>query len=237
MRTALLIVFLAMVVCVSGCVFVVNSLQPFYTERDVILEPALIGSWEQQPEKGEQAAEKSPVIWAFKKSEEAAENDAASYELKMSQGDRWATFSVHLAKLGEDRFLDLYPEDICPQALGEKPGDTTTDGDGSEGGFVLLSFFLHFAPTHTVSRIHLLGDELKIAQLNADWLAEKAGEKPPSLPHVDREGALTLTASPEQLRAFLLKHASEDRAFKAPVVLKRQKPGASGRPKGRESTK
>ncbi len=51
MRIALAVVLLGMLVALTGCDilgldFVVPSLHPFYTNEDVVFDPALLGSWE-----------------------------------------------------------------------------------------------------------------------------------------------------------------------------------------------
>jgi hypothetical protein len=222
MRTALLVVLLGMVVCVSGCI--VPSVHPFYTEKDVVFDPALVGSWEEQPGQGEQAAGKPPPVWTFSKHAEAAAEKPVSYDLKITERDRWVAFSVHLIKLEKTQFLDFYPQEASPELFGGTSGSDSEEGDDEPEcvGFYLL----HFMPAHSVARVCLSGDELSVASLNDNWVATQAREKTLNLPH-EREDSLILTASPEELRSFLVAQGSNDKAFPNPLVLKRQKPAAS----------
>jgi hypothetical protein len=85
---------LLMVMC--GCI---ESLHPFYTEKDLVFEPALVWTW------GE-AGSDSKESWAFTPSGEKA------YRLVVTDSDgRSGAFEAHLASLEGALILDLYPVD------------------------------------------------------------------------------------------------------------------------------
>lgn len=71
----------------------VQSLHPLYTEKDLIFDPVLVGTWESE----------GGNLWIFHKSGEK------SYELVYQEKETPAKFQAHLVKLGHYRFLDLYP--------------------------------------------------------------------------------------------------------------------------------
>jgi hypothetical protein len=76
----------------------VPSVHPLYTEKDLVQNPALSGSWTNI---------KSSDHWAF----EAAEGK--SYQLVQTDPDgRVATFSAHLLKLDGVLFLDVQVTDL-----------------------------------------------------------------------------------------------------------------------------
>jgi len=75
---------------VTGCV---PSLNPIFTEKDVIYDPALVGTWGTDDQKEK---------WVFSKSGDNA------YKLRQtdSEGAK-AEFDVRLVRLGDYKFLDL----------------------------------------------------------------------------------------------------------------------------------
>jgi len=95
MKTFARLIKLSLLVLVAGCV---PSLQPLYTDRDVVFDPALVGVWAQDKDTREN--------WAFTK------DDEKSYKLVYTDKDGKAgPFVAHLLKVGSTQFLDLYPLD------------------------------------------------------------------------------------------------------------------------------
>jgi hypothetical protein len=75
----------------------VPSLHPLFTEKDLIFDPDLIGTWVDEDGKN---------TWTFQKS---GEN---SYELVYTENEEPAKFQAHLLKLGDFLFLDVSPEEL-----------------------------------------------------------------------------------------------------------------------------
>ncbi len=88
MKTAKTILALVAAVLMAGCV---PSLQPLYTEKDLVFEPALLGAWVGKDGKG---------VWTFEKAEDKA------YKLTYSEGHEPTEFEAHLVRLGNSLFLD-----------------------------------------------------------------------------------------------------------------------------------
>lgn len=81
-------------IILSGCV---PSLYPLYTEKDLILEPLLLGEWYEA---------NGDSIWLFNRlGNKSYELISTSFQNKTS-----CRFKVHLIKLGDYLFLDFYPE-------------------------------------------------------------------------------------------------------------------------------
>lgn len=79
-------------VLVSGCG--VPSLYPLYTDKDLVFEPALIGTWD---------SKEGPVCKFTK-------GPNKSYELIYTEKKSSAKFEAHLVRLGKDMFLDTFPD-------------------------------------------------------------------------------------------------------------------------------
>ena len=85
----------------AGCI---PSLNPLYTDENIVFEPALVGVWKQP---------QGTARWEFSKLDEK------SYRLLYTddQGQQ-GRFIGRLVRLESDLFLDLYPEDEQVEASG-----------------------------------------------------------------------------------------------------------------------
>ena len=81
----------------GGCV--VSSVFPFYTEKDVVFEPALLGSWT----KAEGGSEEE--VWKFDKAGDR------SYRFTLIQSQNATVMEGHAFKLEELLFLDVFSMD------------------------------------------------------------------------------------------------------------------------------
>lgn len=91
-RTIILIPFL---ILLAGCV---RSLHQLYTEKDLVFEEKLLGTWTKDGENND--------TWMFQK---AGEN---SYFLIETEKGAPARFEAHLVKLGRYLFLDISPSEM-----------------------------------------------------------------------------------------------------------------------------
>jgi hypothetical protein len=85
-----LLVALFAVLLFSACI---PSLQPFYTEKDLVFELSLIGSF------GET---EGSATWTFTKAGDR------EYKLTIKDKEKTSSFITHLFKLGNDHFIDLH---------------------------------------------------------------------------------------------------------------------------------
>jgi hypothetical protein len=80
---------------------------------------------------------------------------------------------------------------------------------------------------HMVGKIRIQPDEIRIAQLDADWLKKALDEKKVNLKFENMSSGLwpdiLLTGPPEEIRAFLEKYAEDKGAFPEEAIIKRQK--------------
>jgi hypothetical protein len=83
-----------MVLWLAGCS--PPSLQPLFTEQDLVFEPRLLGTW---------ADKEAKVTWALKRSGEK------SYDALCTEDGEPHWFKLHLVQLGAYLFLDLEPKD------------------------------------------------------------------------------------------------------------------------------
>ncbi|MFZ2653411.1 MAG: hypothetical protein WAX69_00715 [Victivallales bacterium] len=83
---------IAVLSIIAGCI---PSLHPLYTEKDLVFEKALVGSW--QDENNDDSR------WTFS---QAGDRE---YKLVYTEDGKTGEFVVHLLKLKDKMFLDFYP--------------------------------------------------------------------------------------------------------------------------------
>lgn len=162
----------------AGCV---PSLNPLYTAEDLVFEPKLVGIWAEK--------EDSEERWTFEKS-----GDTAYRVVYEDEDKKRGVFEVHLLRLGENLYLDFFPDDEAMKNL-----------DASD----LYKF--HWLPAHTFARVFRIEPELQMAFMNPDWLDKQLEADEKLIDHVRRGDNLVLTASTKALQEFVMKHA--DAAF------------------------
>jgi hypothetical protein len=93
-----LITIVAAGLLLAACI---PSVHPYYTEKDVVFEPKLIGEW-QEKDKAEE-----PQSWKFEEGKDKAYNLTVT-EKEGKRGE----FEAHLFKLKQDYFLDIVATEI-----------------------------------------------------------------------------------------------------------------------------
>lgn len=86
-----ILVIISAVCFIVGCI---PSLHPLYTEKDLIFEKSLVGTW---------ADENPENTWTFSQSGEK------EYKLIYAEDGKPGEFVAHLLKIKDKMFIDLYP--------------------------------------------------------------------------------------------------------------------------------
>ncbi|MBI2929509.1 MAG: hypothetical protein HYY24_27915 [Verrucomicrobia bacterium] len=96
MKKTFLLAMTGLSLALAGCV--VTSVYPFYTAKDVVFDPALLGTWiEGDPDS------KSEDTWTF------AKGDGQEYKLTIGSDAKGEVYDATLFKFTGDSFLDLFP--------------------------------------------------------------------------------------------------------------------------------
>lgn len=183
----------ALVFLSAGCL---RSLHPLYTQKDLVFDERLLGTWMEKDDKG---------LWSFEKSGEKG------YELvyyqreyrKPSVSGDTARFQVFLVKLGKHYFLDIFP------------GKLNIRND------LLVT---HLVAAHTFSRVWLGTDTLQMAMLDHDWVKKMIDARKLRVSHerLD-ENQILLTAPTREIQKIVMKYAENKDAFPGPSELVRLK--------------
>lgn len=190
MKIRNLIAILGAAALLCSCI---PSVNPFYTAKDVVFDPRLLGAW-QEKDKAD-----NPDVWKF----ESTTNNMYRLTVTEKEG-KHGQFDARLFKLQQEYFLDLIPAD-CEFAT-------------NQADLVASSMF----PGHLLVRVSQLEPELKLAFFDFDWLQKYLEKNPKTLAHRQEGDRLLLTASTRDLQRFVLKHLGEGELFEKPGAMVRQ---------------
>lgn len=141
------------------------------------------------------------LTWTFTKKAE----DAYTL-LYIDEKGKKGEFTVHLLKVGDRRFLDIY----------------AADTDIQQNDF----YKCHLLPVHTFMRMQQQGDGLQMASLKQDWIKKYLQEHPDAIKHEKVDDGILLTAQSKDMQAFLLKHDKTADAWDecSPMARRMEKP-------------
>lgn len=189
--------FYLLAVVLGGCVPVV-SLHPLFGEKDVVFNEKLIGTWVDEPNKGD-------TVWEFKR-DDANEN---AYRLIFSDKEgKKGLFVAHLVKLKDKLFLDA-----CPAPWEQQ--------DPNKIEWAYNTLFL--IPAHTFIKINSIEPQLKMQITDDEKMREFLKADPNAVKHTLLDDKPVLTASTKELQTFVLKYADDVRVFPGEIVLLQRK--------------
>jgi hypothetical protein len=113
---------------------------------------------------------------------------------------------MHLLKVGDRRLLDVYIKDL------------TCDSDACDNYDMQL-------PVHLFFRLRLDKDSAWLSEMDSDWLRDQIKSRG-QLRHevlMEDHDRVVLTASPGELRRYLLPYVADDRSFAQEDEIRRIK--------------
>lgn len=169
----------------------VLSLQPLFTDQDVNFDPALVGTFWAQEDE-------ATFTFTFKKS------SGTGYDLVVAGKDKEdeisGAFDAHLVRLGGFWFLDFYPADMP----------------------VADDFYrFHFMKGHSIARIWIVGDVVRLALLDSYWVKEGIDEKRLDIRHEIVDGDILLTDTTRAFQDLAYRSGNDPEAFPNIMELSR----------------
>lgn len=191
---ALLLIFL------SSCL---TTLHPIFTEKDLVYDPKLIGTW-----KTDSNGNKSRAVITNLSTESSIDlpGNISSIKQKgylISYQDKNGTTSeryiAFLARIGKHLYFDYYPAD--------KKTDRKIDD----------FFGVHFVKMHTSYRVEISRDgSFELSQLDEGFVTKLIDEKKIRISHeTDADDNTVITASTKELQQYLLKYGDEPSAYRS----------------------
>jgi hypothetical protein len=208
------ILFYGLAALLAGC-GPIFSLQPLFTKENIVFDEKLLGTWVQDPNKPANA-------WEFARLDEAGAGTLADeykddlkrfYRLNVTSEENntvhKASVVACLVKLGDRLFLDAFP-------------DKFPSGEQDVEKLPLLYNAFFFVPVHTFIKVDLTGSQLKLWLTDDDEITKLFEAEPTAVRHETVDRRPILTASTEELQAFVLKHAGDNRLFANEITLTRK---------------
>lgn len=119
-----------------------------------------------------------------------------SYKMVVIEGDERYVYQAHVAKIGSDLFLDLYP---LPEYSEEV-------------------FGTNLFPVHTFMKLNLESGKLELTQFDLEKLNKLFESNLVRLRHEMVDGTVLITAQPKEIQKFLDKYASDESVFEGKEV-------------------
>lgn len=190
--------FYMLAALLGGCVPVM-SLHSLYTEKDVVFDEKLLGTWIQ---------DNNETTWEFTRHGEEPNN---VYKLIFTDEEgKKGSFVAAMVKLKDTLFLDVYPD--------ESPWNLERDSNQVEWPY--NAFFL--VPAHTFIKVDTIEPQLKMRLTAETKMKELLKENPNAVKHMSIEDRTVLTGSTKELQEFVLKYANDERLFTTDIVLTRK---------------
>lgn len=184
----------SLAIFMSSCVY---SLFPVYTEDTLVFLPELIGTWSTPG-----STQEFMKFTAASKSDSSALSAAIArglyqtdkaYFLQIREDHTDVIYLAHLAKIGNDLFLDLYPyNDVC-----------SVQND-------------NYLPLHTFYKVQIKDKKLSIISFDLDKLNKLFEANMVRLRHEMVNGTVLITAQPSDMQKFLARYSQDQEVFENP---------------------
>jgi hypothetical protein len=189
------VISLLLVLPLTSCVPQL-SLNPWYSEKELVLEPGFAGTWllldtdnKPQDQQG----------WKFV--QDIDKGYTVSYEDPEQPGVR-EVWELRLFRMNGQLFADMVQ-------LTSKFKDT----DLAE----------NFIPGHMVGTVKLDADKISMRFLDDEWTTKAVKANAALISHAMAQNSAVLTAGTAELREFALAHAGDDKAFAVDFNFVRKK--------------
>jgi hypothetical protein len=196
------VLFYLLLGILGGCVPVI-SLHPLYDEQNIVFDEKLLGLWSSD----------SNETMEFTR----AEKEEKTYQLilasidKNSKREVRGIFDVHLVKIENKLFLDVFPNQFPCGGL-EEPNEVK---------WFYNAFFL--APMHSFVKVDSIEPQLKLRITDDDSMKKFLEKDPNAVKHEMVDGKAVLTADTKTLQKFVLKYADSNDVFSKELILGKSK--------------
>jgi hypothetical protein len=178
--------FISSILVLTGCI---TTLNPIYTEKDLIFKEELIGVWNSNDSNGSE-------MWVFEKT---GNSESKSYILTHQRNNIAATFFAHLVKIGDQLFLDLYPS------------ENASKSDFANAHIQKMHSFSKVTLNGNNLDLEMLNPKWFDIQVSEKKLSLNH--------YRTADGQVIITDSTQELQSFLLQCANTAEAFDKPLKL------------------
>ena len=177
----------------NSCVY---SLFPIYTDDTLVSLPGLIGRWgmEGKPEEFIEFSSLSAEKNELANSLEGAAKHGKSYRIEITEGAEKEVYVGHIAQIGKDYFLDLYP---------------------------MEDYRSNLMPVHTFIKLKFTNNQLDLTAFNLEKLNKLFESNLIRLRHENVDGTVLITAQPDEIQKFIDQYSDDETVFEETEHYKR----------------
>ncbi|MDX2067514.1 MAG: hypothetical protein SFV55_03750 [Haliscomenobacter sp.] len=190
----------------------ITSLYPLYTNETLVQKKELLATWK----------DKEGMYWKFSKVD-----DSKMYELRCRSGNYHAIYATGMVKIGAHYFLDVQ---LSKEAVSdEEEARVKKEEDNNKKKGINLfnnkdnvAHLSHNIPGHNFYKLVFKGEKIYVYPFNDEYMEELFKQRKIRIKHEKVEDSFTvLTASSNELQAFLKKYGGDPQLFKddEPKVL------------------
>ncbi len=189
-RISIPIFILSITLLMSGCG--IFSLHPLYNKKDLLVKTDIIGRWQSDTDT------KTFVNIDTLKDQ--------MYKFTLIEGKDTVEFVMGLIELGNQYFIDLFPDGDC----------SFFSGGDCEG---LDNMFRNYIPVHTFMKFDILNGKIALTEFDNERLIKLFHENKIRLAHEipgdkdDDDAYVVITASTDDLQKFITRYSNDKDAF------------------------
>jgi hypothetical protein len=223
---------LALSLLVAGCA-PVDSLNPLYTDKEVIFDPSLVGEWV-SPDPNEKGVTKITELVEFG-------SKLQGYDITMIDDDgSGAKFHAHLVSLGGQHVLDVVPQswdassDSYALHLNQAKAGVTLEPHLLRLGMAAYMEFIpnggkiqaRLRPAHWFFKATLDGKKLRLDYIDDEKLAKAIAQGDVRIRHellgAGKSKDIVVTAGTREVQQFVLEHINDEKVFTEHTEMERR---------------
>jgi len=190
----IIVAAIGIVIALSGCL---STLHPLFTEKDLVFDPRLVGTWRTGDGDDTAVFERgSPEL--FKALPEALQKlSNQAYMVTVNRDNRLTKYHAFLCRIGKEFYLDYFPSETPRQKLYDR------------------FYKSHFVKMHSFYRVRFKSDNsFEIGQFDEQYLKDLIDKKQVRIQHeVKHDDSYLITAPTEQLQQYVMKYGDDEAAY------------------------
>lgn len=187
-----ILTFGLLVVLLNSCVY---SLFPIYTDDTLVYFPELLGRWEMEGDEEYIEFSNLPtekdIFGGSSENESDEPKTFRNYRVVIIEDGDKKDFVGHIAEIGDDFFLDLYPN--------------VRDYDAT--------LYSNLMPVHTFIKLKFLNDQLYLTSFDLEKLKNLFESNLIRLRHEYVDGSILITAQPNEIQKFIDRYSDDESVF------------------------